>query len=136
MNFHEAQIPAILDGSKTLTSRLMRPQPVLDGGVWRWSPKQGIDLNINHAVPFCPKAKIGDQFQVKGVTFEVTDIKPRRLWETTTTQCWKEGIIAEGECLYYMQDLMDKFQDLIESIYPGSWDCNEWVWGIYFKRVT
>lgn len=30
------------------TRRPMKPQPVLENGVWRWRPRKGIDLNMEH----------------------------------------------------------------------------------------
>ncbi len=64
----------ILDGTKTMTRRVMKPQPHIEKGVMRWQkPHKGgmhnIDLNMDDhsdlAKMFCPYGQVGDILIIK-----------------------------------------------------------------------
>lgn len=61
---------AVRDGTKTQTRRVVKPQPVLERGVWRWQPKKGCDINVEHLNPsliskLCPYGGPGDRLWVR-----------------------------------------------------------------------
>jgi len=74
--FVSESIPRLLDGSKTMTRRVIAPQPELNGQVWTWQAQKGVicqwkadDLcpigNMNIPVDYCPFGGIGDRIWVK-----------------------------------------------------------------------
>jgi len=64
--FSAPMVRAILEGRKTMTRRVVKPEPVLEYGVWRWQPNSSRDINlIDHADMFNPFGKSGDRLWVK-----------------------------------------------------------------------
>lgn len=62
------------------------------------------------------------------ITLEITNVRVERIRDITD-----RDIRAEG----YDGDFCNsRFSDSWNEIYPGSWDRNDWVWVIEFKRVT
>ena len=63
--FQPEMVRAINEGHKTQTRRIMKPQPVLKNGVYRWKPR-GMDINVEHInAAMSPYGKIGDLLWVK-----------------------------------------------------------------------
>ena len=70
--FSEPMIHALLAGIKTQTRRVMKPQPVLDGGQWKrgefvwWQENRNpIDVYDNGPIKPCPFGKVGDRLWVR-----------------------------------------------------------------------
>lgn len=83
----------------------------------------------------------------------ITDVRPERVQEISEEDCEAEGIFnSSGMHLYdccssrsYHPDQMcrcgdlspqEEFSQLIDSIYPGIWQRNDYVWAYTFKRIT
>ncbi len=63
--FSGPMVRAILDGKKTMTRRLLKPQPVLESS-WRWKPRKLFDVNVDHVNPsMCPHGSPGDVLWVR-----------------------------------------------------------------------
>jgi len=83
------------------------------------------------------------------ITLEITDIRVERLQEITEEDAINEGVIKNDLAPYYgYKDYLNKqndygcgtavqsFRSLWESINGiGSWESNQWVWVISFKRI-
>ena len=64
--FNAESVRAILEGRKSQTRRVMRSQPVLENGVWRWKPRKGWDVSVAHINPsMSPYGTFGDHLWVK-----------------------------------------------------------------------
>jgi len=59
---------AIREGKKTVTRRIMKPQPHIERGVMRWQPRKGIDINIDDhsdlAIPYA-RYQVGEVVYIK-----------------------------------------------------------------------
>lgn len=55
---------------------------------------------------------------------EITDVRVQRIQEIS-----EEDAIAEGS------ETRTRFIESWSSIYPGSWERNDWVWALSFRRV-
>jgi len=70
-----------------------------------------------------------------------TLLTAKRVWVERVQDITEEGARAEG-CVSadsiasdrYWPTALDTFRNLWESIYPGSWDHNDWVWCCEFER--
>jgi len=76
--FNTEMVKAILDGRKTMTRRVLKPQPYMERGVIRWQPRKGYDLNIEHLNQslinkLCPYGQVGQRLWVRE-TWNVYDI--------------------------------------------------------------
>ena len=64
--FSGEDVRAILGGRKTQARRVVRPQPVLEGRVWRWKPRVGVDINAEHInAAMSPYGVPGDRLWVR-----------------------------------------------------------------------
>ena len=66
--FSGPMVRAILDGTKTQTRRVMKPQPddATDLGLWAWSPRKGVSgYNQRTAYLGCPYGVPGDRLWVR-----------------------------------------------------------------------
>ncbi len=66
--FTPPMIKAIVDGKKCQTRRLMKPQPFMHNGVFRWQPRKGVDINLTDhpdlAIPFA-RYHVGETVYIK-----------------------------------------------------------------------
>lgn len=63
-------VPAILAGRKTMTRRLMNPQPLTDGKAWAWYGKPPCAWGLDESPPDdilrgCPHGEVGDRLYAK-----------------------------------------------------------------------
>ncbi len=58
------------------------------------------------------------------IWLEITEVRVERVQNVTGTDFFDEGF-----------DLFDEFRSNWDEKYPGSWDRNDWVWALTFKRV-
>ena len=68
--FSTEMVKAILEGRKTMTRRIIKPQPVMVNGYYRWQPKAGYDINLEHlninlTNKLCPCGQVGDRLWVR-----------------------------------------------------------------------
>lgn len=114
--FNDQMVRAILDGRKTVTRRVMKPQPVLDGHFWTYGGAGWSD-RINSLTPLaghslaarCPYGQPGD-----------------RLW---VREAWQGPLISDEEQAAnqsWWKD-MTKFQNPGHCAYRASGDDNEYV---------
>jgi hypothetical protein len=108
------------------------------------------DVKTSELLSVCPYGSIGRWFPVGSSTQQITGIRIERIQDIT-----KEGAIAEGISVLNLQDADDpsawwqsspgqhqartpvkSFRLLWESLYPGSWERNDWVWVIQFAEVA
>jgi uncharacterized protein YhfF len=68
------------------------------------------------------------------ITLEITGVRVERVQEIEAEDVDAEGL-PEGEWSHVDGWRRDEFRRLWQSTYPGSWDRNDWVWVIEFKRV-
>jgi len=97
----------ILDGIKTQTRRVIKPQPHIERGVMRWQKPHkggmhGIDLNMDDhadlAIMFCPYGKVGDRLWVRETWAAdklYDSLKPRDIPDISRV-CYFRGGIGEG----------------------------------------
>ena len=189
--FNGEMVRAILDGRKTQTRRLVKPQPTPpawcnhikphfldDGGfgffdedidykapyspgdhLWvreTWCPVD--DTEFGHgewidyratptyesshpagwdAAPNDPQAlkwrpSIHMPRWASRITLEVTGVRVERVQDITEEDAQAEGILFS---VPRGGGRRRTFEALWEDIYPGSWERNDWVWVIEFRRV-
>lgn len=69
------------------------------------------------------------------ITLEVTNVRVERIQSTTLGDICKEGIAVTPYDFKPVQLGLEIWQEIWQSIYPGSWDRNDWVWVIEFRRI-
>lgn len=150
--FNGAMVRALLDGSKTQTRRVIKPD-------WlRCLDPEFRPEDMRQAVDGCPYGVPGDRLRVapgEGLTFatpitiEVTDVRVERVADISPEDAKAEGaayrITPGGDLSGAFEgcgpiNYPAHFRDLWDSINgstPGrSWDDNPWVWVVGFKVVT
>lgn len=104
--FSTPMVKAILSGVKTQTRRVMKPQPVIEKGVWRWKPKAGYDICLDAhpdiALKYAPY-QIGDRLWV------------RETWGYIGDNIGHVGYRAEGQ---FTESLVSKWRP---SIFMPRW---------------
>jgi len=151
---------AVLDKKKTETRRLMDPQPVHEDGGYYWPSRKDWKLawaaedstlsgikkqddwrphvifEQGHDPSLCPYGAIGRWFPVGSEIRQITGIRIERIQGITEESMLAEGLTNNSGYDWGYECLVEDFQDLWESIYPGSWERNEWVWVIQFGEVV
>jgi hypothetical protein len=61
----------------------------------------------------------------------IVDVRPERVQEITEDEAYNEGVFG-GD---WMGDPIGEFIKLWNSLYPGSWSRNDWVWRYGLERV-
>lgn len=157
MIMNTQMVRAYQDGRKTMTRRLVKPQPEYDIQLCPWSGT-GWALGMKgggcSCVPVkCPCGPPGDRLGIiqdsRLVRFlrcipwlwsivwhwfviawtEITEIRVERLQDITEEDAIREGIPSGANAIFPRLS----FARLIDTIYPGSWERNEWVWVIGFR---
>lgn len=60
------EVRGILNGRLTELWRAMKPQPVMERGIWRWRPRKGVDINVEHINgAMCPLGQPGDLLRLR-----------------------------------------------------------------------
>lgn len=148
IKFSNEMLAAVIDGRKTQTRRLMKPQPVLNGNFYEvfgagWSkgikrvtvaPGHSLERNfpygqVDKKIPFADKD--GD---IKG-EIEIVDVWLQRVQDITLGDICKEiGCgLYDFKPAYYGFEV---FADTWSSIYGrANWTTNPWVWVIEFKQI-
>ena len=153
-------VNAILEGRKTQTRRVIKPQPDIDesyahlaNNAWQ---SGFVDIK-------CPYGKVGDKFPLRedailprhfpDIELEITNIRVERLNDISESDCEKEGALDDGfiaalnanadegypidQTIDLDESAKNQFIELWESINgKGSWEQNPWVWVVEFKHLT
>lgn len=144
LKFTPEMLEAIREGRKTQTRRPVEPQPITGCLLATWGPcvwkiDDGVPLaNFELIVDYCPYGQPGTRHTLTdGTVIEITAVRVERVQDISY-----DDMQAEGVHRTYCADpfgaedgLQEDFIDLWESIYPGSWVRNDWVWVIEFKRL-
>jgi hypothetical protein len=154
ISFSSPMVDAILENRKSITRRIIKPQPTLieNSQRWFWSENSAVSASREwweymDTLKMCPYGQIGDRLWVKEtfcladhstrwasrILLEIINIKVEKIRDISTEDCIKEGWPG----LPIAKHLSERwFQDLWESIYgPRSWELNPWVWAIEFRVV-
>jgi len=67
------------------------------------------------------------------ITLEVTGVRCEQIQSISEADCYAEGIQPSDQ-LTNLNSLIE-FRDLWQSIYPGSWEDNQWVFVYDFKTI-
>lgn len=160
--FKREMVQAILDGRKTQTRRVLKPQPAhelqpdstQECGHWEWMFR-GVRL---HSV-FCPYGQHGDRLWVREKMFqfkkdtrlwlEIAGVRVERLQEISEADALAEGVEhrkpgpafsageVQGTAHVCYANPQTAFAALWDSIngkkYP--WASNPFVWAITFRRI-
>jgi len=152
IKFNQQMMAALLDGTKTVTRRLIDPQPdtteeyLRNHGAWI----EGLTLSqhVNNAWQAgfveeeCPYGEVGEHLiaQLDGESLarlEITDVRIEQLQMITIGQICKEGLARSMYEFAPVTQAFPVFEELWDSIYgPGAWSANPWVWVIEFKRIN
>ena len=69
---------------------------------------------------------------------EIASVRPERIQEITEAEAVREGIefyLASGGKQHEKMDMASQFSMLWNTLYPGSWERNDWVWRIELEEV-
>lgn len=70
------------------------------------------------------------------IRLEVTDVRVERLWSITEEDARAEGITDTDLIREKLPSARDAFARIWRDVYGHvSWDCNEWVWALTFRRL-
>ncbi|HGN1021069.1 TPA: ASCH domain-containing protein [Proteus mirabilis] len=160
IKFNDVMLKAVIDGRKTQTRRPIEPQPKVteDGLRYLSAWQDGYTLSEQVCAAWrhgfvdvdCPYGEIGDIINIankdgniKG-KIEITDIWVQQVQEISQDDAHAEGFELTGWIPTYGDPdsggetftPYDKFADAWIGIYgEDSWNNNEWVWVIEFKKV-
>ena len=68
----------------------------------------------------------------------IVDVRPEQIRAITEDEAVREGIefyLASGGTQHENMDMVSQFSMLWESLYPGSWSRNDYVWRYGLERV-
>ena len=180
LSFDEAMVKAWMEGRKTVTRRLMNPQPNMTwedgrpwwpvGGVyggkppclrnetvyiketWAFATDFGNDTDVVfYKASYTNGGPYDDVTTWKSPVFMpetasrshalIVSVSPEMVQEIT-----REDALKEGAELHYwggynftyreMTPPVANFRRILESIYPGSWERNVWVWRIELEKLA
>lgn len=126
--FSQENIPKLLDETKTMTRRVIMPQPHIEKGVMRWDKSSTISINMDDhadlAIPYCPYGQVGDWLWLK---------ESHKL-EMVLGEQGKSGITTLQKQNYYSykQGFIELW-DKLNAKRGYSFANNNWVWVIGFK---
>jgi len=153
IKFLDRFIPQILDGSKTQTRRVLKPQPEA-----RWNHVGGSAFCVGlhdrgddcdgDVVLSCPYGNFGDRIEIArhhDILLEIVAVRVERLQDISEDDARAEGIAYserfEGYCIgeaehFNGHDPRQSFFSLWEAINgANSVAANPWAWVIEFRRV-
>jgi hypothetical protein len=148
--FSSAMVRAILEGRKTQTRRVMKPQPqgYIAGNeeCWEWrgytwnqrihAPADRIDYRGGKPLPYGQPGDriwVRETFWASRITLEITEVRVERLQEISESDAEAEGVTSHGglSAVFMYAELWDS---LNEKRGHG-WDLNPWVWVIEFQPL-
>ena len=135
--FSGPMVRAILDGSKTMTRRVVKQDRE---GLLDCEPHPAWDAFWQCVA--CPYGKPGDRLWVASeipgpriprILLEITDVRVERVQDISDRDARDEGAEQIGDC---EGAYVAGFRRLWESINGlDSWSANPWVWVIEFRRI-
>ncbi|MEE8471115.1 MAG: hypothetical protein V3S51_07280 [Dehalococcoidia bacterium] len=123
-------VRAILDGTKTMTRRVIKPQPPV-GAVWDEGAKlfalPGSSLGVMRN---CPYGQVGDLLYVRELLREVNGV-----WFYDADKA--PVIVATSDVLAMVTWAHHKEQDYCSSMFMPKWACRIWleITGVRVERV-
>jgi len=163
--FSTPMMVAWMKGQKTVTRRLMRPQPTCRkrDGKQRYFPGEVVfireewhmcgenDQHGNAHTEIIYKAN-GDRcsFCGKNVKWKSTRSMPEwasrsrarvvsvtreRIQDISLIELIREGIVDDSCNNKPLCAVLESFIHAFDSIYPGAWEKNAWVWRIELKKI-
>ncbi|MBT0387746.1 ASCH domain-containing protein [Morganella morganii subsp. morganii] len=157
IKFSDEMLAAVMDGRKTQTRRLMKPQPVLNGNFYEvfgagWSkgiervivaPGHSLERNFPYGL-VDKKIQFADKDgNIKG-EIEIVDVWLQRVQEISQEDAKAEGFELTGWIPTYSDPdsggeqftPCDNFAEAWIDIYGADgWNNNPWVWVIEFKQI-
>lgn len=156
MAFSEEMSRALWLRRKTVTRRLVKPQPFMDH---HWTRLDGYEFhhkmlkcqdglyckfwhyldNLSDSAQWIrPKYQPGEVVYVRDppltmrkpsrLHLRIVDVRPERIQDITEDDAEKEGVSFCQEGDYLGIGFRVGFKNLADKIYPGSWERNDWVW--------
>ncbi|MGJ5611019.1 ASCH domain-containing protein [Morganella morganii] len=149
IKFSDEMLAAVMDGRKTQTRRLMKPQPVLNGNFYEvfgagWSegikrvtvaPGHSLERNfpyglVDKKIPFADK-----DGNIKG-EIEIVDVWLQQVQEISQQDAQAEGFEGYDDDVSGGMSPYSEFSQSWVDIYgKDSWRENPWVWVIEFKQI-
>ncbi|EMM9997694.1 ASCH domain-containing protein [Morganella morganii] len=158
IKFSDEMLAAVIDGRKTQTRRIMKPQPALNGNFYEvfgagWSkgikrvtvaPGHSLERNfpyglVDKKIPFADK-----DGNIKG-EIEIVDVWLQQVQDISEEDAVAEGVapLHGGYWKHYQPgwtqhqlSARGSFVSLWNSINGvDAWDKNPWVWVIEFKQI-
>jgi len=177
--FSQSLIPAWLAGNKTVSRRLINPQPDgtwedgrpwwniggLNGGKPRYQPGETVYIKEWWAQDLEGEVFYRADHDIKPSTVErwssplfmperaarshalIVSVRPEKIREITHEEADREGtenyrpkqwdvpFIKEVRARDGCTLLVGKFAQLWNSLHPGSWDRNDWVWRYELEKM-
>jgi hypothetical protein len=157
--FSGPMIRAILDGTKTQSRRVIKPQPDVDCRLSRLGDTDLWTYTLCDREWRCPYGIPGDISVYRmprwasRINLEITDARVERLNDITEEDCIAEGVghgfqmnagypdyqhIKNGACELTQDTAYASFWSLWDSINGKKhpWSSNPWVWVVVFKLLT
>jgi len=139
--FSTPMVRAILDGRKTMTRRVIKPQPLPDADIHRASLfdvlhiRDEIYANKWRSPTIMPR-------EAARIFLRVIDVKVERLQDITPYDAWFEGCRIGNSFPWEEHKLQQQcrnvmFKNLWDSLYSKRgypWESNPWVLVISFER--
>ncbi|MGQ7950385.1 ASCH domain-containing protein [Providencia huashanensis] len=152
IKFNDAMLAAVMDGKKTQTRRPIEPQPKVTEeelrklGAWQegYTLSEQVCAAWRHGfvdVDY-PYGEIGDiisaadkEGNIKG-EIEITDVWLQQVQEISQDDAYAEGFEGYDDDVTGGLSSYGEFSMMYIDIYgKDSWNNNEWVWVIEFRRI-
>jgi hypothetical protein len=154
--FSSTMVQAIIAGRKTMTRRIVKPQPIdnteVDGNFFHGNHKGYVttlfkaDVAENKFDGYKWKPSIHMPKEAARIWLEVTEVRVERLHDITEEDAIAEGVeklnnwwkdYTSDQDAYDMQTAMCSFDSLWKKINgEESWNENPWVWVVSFKVLS
>ena len=145
MSFTLEMLQAILDGQKTQTRRIIKPE--MGGKILgacgnamamehydTITDEEDENVDLMHTIN-CPYGFVGQILntqQMPDLHLQITEIRIEKLQDIKVSECLKEGI---GDPFLY-NDSITLFKEYWDSIFGlRAWESNPFVWVISFKPL-
>ncbi|WP_272575469.1 ASCH domain-containing protein [Providencia sp. PROV273] len=152
IKFNDAMLTAVMNGRKTQTRRPIKPQPKVTEdelrklGAWQdgYTLSEQVCAAWRHGFidPDCPYGEIGDIINIADKDgnikwkIEITDVWLQQVQEISQDDAYAEGFEGYDDDVTGGLSSYGEFSVMYIDIYgKDSWNNNDWVWVIEFKKV-